>query len=229
MLAETGIRTGFGLYLRPREYHNRRRARSSRPVIATLWFSASTAGISRTRWSTIAERGRCCSRRRGRGGQRRVPGNFLLQWSIIRWAAGAGFWSYDLGGVDNHATTGLPTDESHPLWNLFRFKRAVGRPPDPVRWRLGIRPMAGVRCRAARRPGAPRTDCAAAAANRVAEPTARARSDPQGAALELASGAVGSVGSGVSGGNSGGGTSMCLKSDLASSLMVFEGQLRRDC
>ena len=52
--------------------------------------------------------------------------NHLLHWSIMRWAAAAGFEGYDLGGVDTHAFPGLPEDSSHPLWNLYEFKRRLG-------------------------------------------------------------------------------------------------------
>jgi lipid II:glycine glycyltransferase (peptidoglycan interpeptide bridge formation enzyme) len=56
----------------------------------------------------------------------RVPANHLLQWEIIRWAAGAGFRGYDMGGVDSDNAPGLPRDASHPLWNLFLFKHGFG-------------------------------------------------------------------------------------------------------
>ena len=56
----------------------------------------------------------------------RIPANHLLQWEIIRWAAGEGFRGYDLGGVDAADARGLPRDPSHPLWNLFLFKHGFG-------------------------------------------------------------------------------------------------------
>lgn len=59
----------------------------------------------------------------------KVPANFLLQWDIVRWAAGAGFRHYDLGGVDTPDAPGLPRDESHPLWGLYRFKSQWGAAP----------------------------------------------------------------------------------------------------
>ena len=34
-----------------------------------------------------------------------------------------------MSGVDNHEAPGLPTDESHPLWSLFRFKSQWGARP----------------------------------------------------------------------------------------------------
>jgi peptidoglycan pentaglycine glycine transferase (the first glycine) len=55
--------------------------------------------------------------------------NHLLQWDVMRWAAGAGYSGYDLGGVDTQALPGLPRDESHPLWNLYQFKRGFGAQP----------------------------------------------------------------------------------------------------
>jgi peptidoglycan pentaglycine glycine transferase (the first glycine) len=60
----------------------------------------------------------------------RTRANHLLQWDILRWAAGAGFSGYDLGGVDTQSMPGLPQNESHPLWNLFQFKRSFGAIPE---------------------------------------------------------------------------------------------------
>jgi lipid II:glycine glycyltransferase (peptidoglycan interpeptide bridge formation enzyme) len=57
---------------------------------------------------------------------RKNRANHLLHWSIMRWAAGQGFEGYDLGGVDTHEHPGLPQDSSHPLWNLYEFKRRMG-------------------------------------------------------------------------------------------------------
>lgn len=57
---------------------------------------------------------------------RKTRANHLLQWEIIRWAAGADFTGYDLGGVDTQTMVGVPQDESHPLWNLYEFKRSFG-------------------------------------------------------------------------------------------------------
>ena len=31
-----------------------------------------------------------------------------------------------LGGVDTQSMKGVPRDESHPLWNLYQFKRGFG-------------------------------------------------------------------------------------------------------
>jgi lipid II:glycine glycyltransferase (peptidoglycan interpeptide bridge formation enzyme) len=57
---------------------------------------------------------------------RKTRANHLLHWSILRWAVTAGFEGYDLGGVDTHEFPGLPKDDSHPLWNLYEFKRRLG-------------------------------------------------------------------------------------------------------
>ena len=57
---------------------------------------------------------------------RKNRANHLLHWSIMRWAVAAGFEGYDLGGVDTHDFPGLPADRSHPLWNLYEFKRRLG-------------------------------------------------------------------------------------------------------
>lgn len=55
--------------------------------------------------------------------------NHLLQWSILRWAAEAGFRTYDLGGVDTPRAPGIPAGPEHPLWNLYLFKRGFGAEP----------------------------------------------------------------------------------------------------
>lgn len=62
-------------------------------------------------------------------GRNRVDANYLVQWEIMRWAAGAGFREYDLGGADTQALPGIPQDESHPLWTLYRFKLQWGARP----------------------------------------------------------------------------------------------------
>ena len=84
---------------------------------------------------------------------RKNRANHLLHWEIMRWAVAAGFEGYDLGGVDTHDFPGLPADASHPLWNLYEFKRRLGgvgevriraheyTPPGPIGalWRLARR------------------------------------------------------------------------------------------
>lgn len=59
----------------------------------------------------------------------RVPANVLLQWQIVRWAAGQGFHHYDLGGVDTPDAPGMPRDDSHTLWGLYQFKLQWGARP----------------------------------------------------------------------------------------------------
>ncbi len=130
MLAETGRRKGFGEHLRSAEHHNAGQRALIASDVATLWFARHEG---RDAAHTVVHR---CGRRallfqagEGEVEQKRVPANFLLQWHIIRWAAGEGFEAYDMGGVDNHEAPGLPRDESHPLWSLFRFKSQWGAQP----------------------------------------------------------------------------------------------------
>lgn len=130
MLAETGRRKGFGAHLRPAEYHNAGMRGLIRSGVASLFFAMHEG---REAAHTLVHH---CGRRAllfqaGEGAveQQRVPANFMLQWEIIRWAAGAGFTYYDMGGVDNHEAPGLPADERHPLWGLFRFKSQWGAKP----------------------------------------------------------------------------------------------------
>jgi lipid II:glycine glycyltransferase (peptidoglycan interpeptide bridge formation enzyme) len=128
MLVETGARTGFTP--RPEAYHSA----ASRVLIeagaASLWFSRLDGrDIAHTLVHHSGSRAILFQAGEGDVEQKRVPGNFLLQWTIIRWAAEAGFATYDLGGVDTHTAIGLPQDEGHPLWNLYRFKLQWGSRP----------------------------------------------------------------------------------------------------
>jgi lipid II:glycine glycyltransferase (peptidoglycan interpeptide bridge formation enzyme) len=128
MLQETGRRTGFAL--RPESYHSA----ASRALIeagaASLWFARLDGrDIAHTLVHEAGERAVLFQSGEGEVEQRRVPGNFLLQWSIIRWLGEAGFRTYDLGGVDTHDAPGMPRDETHPLWNLARFKLQWGAEP----------------------------------------------------------------------------------------------------
>lgn len=154
MLAETGRRKGFGEHLRPAGYHNAGMRRLIRSGAASLWFALHEG---REAAHTLVHH---CGRRAllfqaGEGAveQKRVPANFLLQWEIIRWAAGAGFTFYDMGGVDNHEAPGLPIDQSHSLWGLFRFKSQWGA--QPVQFRGAYEhspwPLLGASLRAALR------------------------------------------------------------------------------
>ncbi|MFN8623211.1 MAG: GNAT family N-acetyltransferase [Chloroflexota bacterium] len=128
MLVETGVRTGFTP--RPEAYHSA----ASRTLIeagaASLWFARLEGrDIAHTLVHHSGSRAILFQAGEGDIEQKRVPGNFLLQWTIIRWAAEAGFATYDLGGVDTHTAIGLPQDDSHPLWNLYRFKLQWGARP----------------------------------------------------------------------------------------------------
>jgi len=130
MLVETGRRQGFGEHLRPAGYHNPAQRRLIETGCASLWLARHDgADVGHTivhhcgRRAVLFQAGEAVS------DHKRVPANFLLPWSILRWAAGAGFNTYDMGGVDNHEAPGIPQDESHPLWNLYRFKAQWGAKP----------------------------------------------------------------------------------------------------
>jgi hypothetical protein len=137
MLVETGERRGFAEDLRPADYH----ASSQRALIAaghaTLWMArhegrdlAYTLVHHSGERAVLFEAGEAEQPSDdGVPGGARFSANFLLQWTIIRWAAGEGFATYDLSGVDNHTAPGLPRDETHPLWNLYRFKSQWGARP----------------------------------------------------------------------------------------------------
>ncbi len=137
MLAETGARRGFGADLRPAEYH----ASSQRALIgaghASLWMArhegrdlAYTLVHHSGDRAVLFEAGEADRPDDESGAPSgRFAANVLLQWTIIRWAAEQGFATYDMSGVDNHSAPGLPRDESHPLWNLYRFKAQWGARP----------------------------------------------------------------------------------------------------
>jgi peptidoglycan pentaglycine glycine transferase (the first glycine) len=124
-LVELGRRRGF--VLRPRGYHTAANLTLIEAGAASIW-------LARFEGRTVAHTVVHHSGRRlllhqaaeGEPGDNRLSANFLLQWTILRWAAAAGFEHYDLGGVDTHTAPGLPRDESHPLWNLYRFKAQWG-------------------------------------------------------------------------------------------------------
>ncbi len=166
MLLETGVRRGFGDVLRPAAYHNPAQQRLIESGNASLWIASRggrelahtlvhhsgdravlfEAGEADTDLAVVTD---------GSAGAEapapRVAANFLLQWTIIRWAAETGFTTYDLSGVDNHEAPGLPGDGSHPLWSLFRFKSQWG--PRPVQfvgaWEYAPWPLLGSGLRAA--------------------------------------------------------------------------------
>jgi len=119
------------------------------------------------RWCITPVTVPCCSRGEADRSEEEVANasgrfaaNVLLQWTIMRWAAEQGFATYDMSGVDNHSAPGLPRDESHPLWNLFRFKAQWGARPIQFvgAWEHAPWPMLGQAFRRARsfgeRPGA---------------------------------------------------------------------------
>lgn len=168
MLAETGARRGFGADLRPAVYH----AASQRALIdaghASLWMArhegrdvAYTLVHHSGDRAVLFEAGEAHRPDDGTAaGSGRIAPNVLLQWTILRWAAAQGFATYDLSGVDNHTSPGLPKDESHPLWNLYRFKAQWGaRPVQFVgAWEHAPWPMLGRAFRAARSSGGRRAD-----------------------------------------------------------------------
>jgi lipid II:glycine glycyltransferase (peptidoglycan interpeptide bridge formation enzyme) len=117
-----------GLVLRDREYQVAQWRDLGAAGHATLWF----AGVDGRRWVGSVTL-RCGSTlHQFQAGSADgvdlsdVPANHLLQWEIVRWAAGAGYRHYDMGGVDTLGARGLPQDERHPLWNLYVFKRGFG-------------------------------------------------------------------------------------------------------
>lgn len=126
--AATGKREGF--IVRDRSYELEQWRRLGEAGLASLWF----AGLGgRDTGALLLHSGKllvyfAAGSREG-ADMRRTRANHLLQWRIIRWAADAGFDGYDMGGVDTQGAPGVPRDESHPLWNLYVFKRRFGGRP----------------------------------------------------------------------------------------------------
>ncbi len=126
--AATGKREGF--IVRDRDYELEQWRRLGESRVASLWF----AGLNgRDTGALLLHSGRllvyfAAGSREG-ADMRRTRANHLLQWEIIRWAAAAGFTGYDMGGVDTQAAPGVPQDQTHPLWNLYMFKRRFGATP----------------------------------------------------------------------------------------------------
>ena len=152
MHSATGRREGF--IVRDRDYELRQWRSLGESGVADLWF----AGVGRRdTGALLLHSGRnlvyFAAGSRDDADLRRSRANHLLQWRIIRWAAETGFRGYDMGGVDTQAHPGVPRDESHPLWNLFLFKRRFGgRPVVRVRAQeYSANPLLGVAWRAARR------------------------------------------------------------------------------
>jgi lipid II:glycine glycyltransferase (peptidoglycan interpeptide bridge formation enzyme) len=126
MYEATGQREGF--LVRDREYELEQWRRLGEAGLASLWLAG--VGGARQTGAVLLRSGTrlvyYVAGSRDDADLHRTRANHLLQWEIIRWAAGAGFMAYDMGGVDSHSAPGLPQDESHPLWNLFLFKRRFG-------------------------------------------------------------------------------------------------------
>jgi peptidoglycan pentaglycine glycine transferase (the first glycine) len=128
MHAATGKREGF--IVRDRDYELRQWRSLGESGVASLWF----AGLGRRdTGALLLHSGRLlvyfAAGSRDDADLRRTRANHLLQWRVIRWAAESGFSGYDMGGVDSQAAPGVPADESHPLWNLYLFKRRFGGQP----------------------------------------------------------------------------------------------------
>jgi lipid II:glycine glycyltransferase (peptidoglycan interpeptide bridge formation enzyme) len=126
MHAATGRREAF--LVRDREYELNQWRSLGEAGLASLWFA--TAEGRRRSGLLLLRCGRYvvlfAAGSPDDADLRKNRANHLLHWSIMRWAVTAGFEGYDLGGVDTHAFPGLPTDDSHPLWNLYEFKRRLG-------------------------------------------------------------------------------------------------------
>lgn len=126
LLAATARREG--IVLRDRAYQLAQWRALGEAGIARLW--SGRVGDRRWTGSVLLECGKTLVQYQAGSADdadlRAVPANHLLQWEIMRWAAGAGFSAYDLGGVDTARAPGLPADERHPLWNLYVFKRGFG-------------------------------------------------------------------------------------------------------
>ncbi len=130
MWVEIGERKGFAQHLRAAEHHTSAQRDLVRSGVATLWLARHDGlDVGHAAVYRCGRRAFMFQAGEGAAQQKRVPANFLLQWSIIRWAAEAGFDVYDMGGVDNHEAPGIPTDEDHPMWSVFRFKIQWGARP----------------------------------------------------------------------------------------------------
>jgi len=126
MHAATGRREGF--LVRDREYELNQWRSLGQAGLASLWF-ASAEGRRRSGLLLLHSGRNVVLFAAGSPDDadlRKNRANHLLHWSIMRWAVTAGFEGYDLGGVDTHAFPGLPEDSTHPLWNLYEFKRRLG-------------------------------------------------------------------------------------------------------
>ena len=126
LLAETGGRRGF--IVREPGYLLAQWRGLGEAGLANLWFA--THGGRRIAGAMLIS----CGRRivLFQAGSSEEPGvpraeaNRYLHWAVMRWAAGAGYSEFDLGGVDIPTAPGLPAGPEHPLWSLYEFKRSFG-------------------------------------------------------------------------------------------------------
>ena len=116
-------------------------------------WPATRVGTWPTRWSITRATGRCCSRparrtraapspSRGAPAASRFAANFLLQWTIIRWAAEAGF--SDLRHERRRQPRGARAADGRVASAVepVPLQVAVGGAAGPVRGRLGVRALA---------------------------------------------------------------------------------------
>jgi lipid II:glycine glycyltransferase (peptidoglycan interpeptide bridge formation enzyme) len=126
MFEATGRREGF--IVRDRDYQIEQWRALGEAGLASLWFA--WANGRRQNGVLLLHCGRrLVSHLAGSADDADLRGtraNHLLQWEILRWGAGQGFETYDLGGVDTRDAPGIPSGPSHPLWNLYEFKRGFG-------------------------------------------------------------------------------------------------------
>lgn len=144
-----------GIVLRGHAYQVAQWRALGQAGVATLWFGA----VGGRRWvgSVLLRCGQILHQFQAGSADgadlRAVPANHLLQWEIIRWAVAEGFHHYDMGGVDTAGARGLPSDDRHPLWNLYLFKHGFGAEGvEYVRTHeLAASPVVGAAWRLARR------------------------------------------------------------------------------
>ncbi len=126
MFAATGRREGF--IVRDRAYQLNQWRALGEAGFASLWFARATG--ERQNGVVVLHCGRrLVSHVAGSADGADLRGtrcNHLLQWEIMRWGSTHGFAMYDLGGVDTPDAPGLPLGRTHPLWNLYEFKRGFG-------------------------------------------------------------------------------------------------------
>jgi peptidoglycan pentaglycine glycine transferase (the first glycine) len=130
MHAATGRRRGF--LVRDRDYELQQWRSLGEAGLASLWFAVAEG--RRQSGMLLFHCGRrvvlSAAGSPDDADLRKWRANHFLHWSIMRWAASAGFSGYDLGGVDTHRYPGLPSGPEHPLWHLHEFKRRLGAVPE---------------------------------------------------------------------------------------------------